>query len=269
MVKFQPQNITCPHCGHQSCIVTEDIHKGSLVVFQGVSVSQPNIGAQIECPFCNNRFNLVFEWRRTLRDEMFFVCTSQPNVGLEMWRWMVGGEPLMPQYKYNPLRRTQLEQSIDRECKKIAAEIVGWGNMGGAPGRSLEVLLGHAEDYTKEKSWSNFSNKHFIVVVCENYLTGTIKPGYSGKWAPVHLKNRGLLAAISGVLQPTPRNRSVFFCNNPVGNCAEVHAANSLLYYEPQFGLNHLLFSTAYITRFGTPRSYCMNCIALFHLNNA
>lgn len=268
MAKFQPQGIECPHCGYRSYIVTEDIHKGNLIMLQGSAEDKPNINAQIECPNCRNHFSLAFEWRQTLRDEMQFECVSQPNVGLKMWRWIIHDEPLIPRYEYNLLKRSQSEQCLDQECKKIADEIVGWKSNGGAPGQALEDMLSHAEDYTKGKTWKNFTKKHFMVVVCGNCLSGTIQPGYSGKFEPVHHKNADLLAAMYGVLSPNPDNKSVFFCNNPVGNCAEVHATNSLLYYEPQFGLNNLQYSIAYMTRFGTPRSYCMNCIALFRLNN-
>lgn len=269
MAKFQPQILECPLCGHRGYIVTEDIHKGNLTLLQGVTTSHPNICAHIKCPNCPNDFDLIFEWRQTVREEMLFECVSPPNAGLKMWRWMVGGEPRIPQYEYNPHGRSLLEQTLDQQCKMIADEIVGWGNNGGGLGQNLETMLSHAEDYTKGKSWKNFTNKHFMVVVCENCLTGTKKPGYSGKFAPVHFKDSDLMAAINGVLKPNQNNKSVFFCDNPVGNCAEVHATNSLLYYEPLFGLNNFVYSIAYMTRFGLPRSYCMNCIALFHLNNA
>lgn len=77
------------------------------------------------------------------------------------------------------------------------------------------------------------------------------------------------MEAMDTKLGGAPEENSKLFCNNPIGHCAEVHAANSFLFYEPKTALKSFRFSIAYLIRFGEPRSYCMNCIELFDLTNA
>lgn len=265
---FQPQSITCTHCQYQNLIITEDIHVGNLVMASSIITRRPVIIAKVVCPNCYKSIELEFKWKQTVKDEMLFECVNQHNTVLQMWRWMVNDKPLTPQYRPGYNKRTALEQSLDKDCKRIADDIVEWHDKG-TQSNSLETILSQVQDYTKGNSWKNFNKKHKVVAVCCNSSTSTTKQGYSGNFAPVHHKNPDLMAAIRGVLQAEPEEKSVLFCNNKVGHCAEVHASNTLLFYEPQYSLHDLKFSIAYLIRNALPRSYCMNCITLFQLNNA
>lgn len=108
-----------------------------------------------------------------------------------------------------------------------------------------------------------------MVALCGSFKSDTITRGFSGEFYSVNYKNADLMEAMDTKLGGAPEENSKLFCNNPIGHCAEVHAANSFLFYEPKTALKSFRFSIAYLIRFGEPRSYCMNCIELFDLTNA
>ena len=265
---YQPQGIICEHCGHHGQIITEDIRLGDLSVVSLPSAPISQLVAQVECPSCHQKFDLVFTERRRTGVEILYVCDNQPNDGLEMWRRWENGKPKRPVFIPNNVGRDPSEQWLDALCKRTADNIVEWQGCG-VPGQSLEQILGRVEDYTKSSSWKNFRKKHLVVAICGNGINGNTHHGFSGKFALVHYKNPDLMNAIQQTLGAEPEDKSNQFCNNRVGHCAEVHATNSYLYYDKQVQLNQLEYSTAYLVRNAMPRSYCMNCIALFNLRNA
>lgn len=57
-------------------------------------------------------------------------------------------------------------------------------------------------------------------------------------------------------------------CKNPIGQCAEQHAANKLTttYKLPIFQIKSFLFSSARRPRTGEKKTYCANCKLLFNL---
>lgn len=239
---YQPQGIICEHCGHHGQIITEDIRLVDLSVVSLPSAPISQLVAKVECPSCHQKFDLVFTERRRTGVEILYVCGNQPNDGLEMWRRWENGIPKQPVYTPNYAGRNPSEQGLDALCKRTADNLVEWQERG-APGQSLERILSRVEDYTKDSSWKNFRKKHLVVVVCGNGMFGNTHHGFSGKFAPVHYKNPGLMNAMRQNLGAEPEEKSNQFCNNRVGHCAEVHATNSYLYYEQQVPLNQLKYS--------------------------
>ena len=53
---------------------------------------------------------------------------------------------------------------------------------------------------------------------------------------------------------------------NPIGNCAEQHAAAELLDNHPSCGINQIIFSSAFRPRTDEIVSYCGNCKKIFNL---
>lgn len=265
---YQPQGIICEHCGHQGQIITEGIRVADLTVVSAPSAPISQLVARVECPCCHQKFDLVFTESQRTGSEIMYVCDNQQNGGLELWRRWENGIPKQPGYTPNYAGRNPSEQGLDALCKRTADNLVEWQERG-VPGQGLEQILSRVEDYTKDSSWKNFRKKHLVVVVCGNGMFGNIHHGFSGKFAPVHYKNPGLMNAMRQNLGAEPEEKSNQFCNNLVGHCAEVHATNSYLYYDQHVPLNQLEYSIAYLVRNAMPQSYCMNCIALFNLRNA
>ena len=266
MNMFQPQEIICTDCLHHGLIITEDFWIESIEVLSKDANGPSVLRVDVNCPHCHNVFKLEMKRMRIVGNHLLFECVSPLNTGLQMWRLMLDDSLKMPNYHPNFAYRPN-EQALDNKCKKIADDLIGW-KQSKAPSQNLEMILGQVEDYTKGNSWNNFYGKHKVVAVCGDISTGMMKPGFSGKFYSINYKNADLMNAILSELGE-PDNSSKLFCNNPVGHCAEVHAANSFLYYESTHSLNTLSFSIAYRVRDAQPRSYCMNCITLFKLTNA
>lgn len=55
-------------------------------------------------------------------------------------------------------------------------------------------------------------------------------------------------------------------CANPVGQCAEQHAAEMLLRDNPTYPIKKILFSTAFRPRTNEAFDYCDNCIKIFNI---
>lgn len=55
-------------------------------------------------------------------------------------------------------------------------------------------------------------------------------------------------------------------CRNPIGQCAEQHAAEKLLQKRKRFIVKNILFSTAFRPRTSEAFDYCDNCIKIFNL---
>ena len=77
--------------------------------------------------------------------------------------------------------------------------------------------------------------------------------GYNSKLKK-HLTNVGQL----GTIIPS--------CKNPIGQCAEQHAAEKLLQKRKNYIVKNILFSTAFRPRTSEIFDYCENCIKLFNL---
>ena len=241
---------------------------GSLATASNLKTRKLKVFAQVKCPSCPNTLLLEFEKVGCAGDDVLFECKTQPNAGLQMWRWMVQEKPRIPNYKPHYAGRSVFEQKLDHQCMEMANGIVKWKN-DIAPGSSLSDILSQVEDYTEGVSWRNFKKNHAVVAVCGNGNTSESKHGFNGSFAPVKYKDTLLTNTMTAVLGPVLDEKSSQFCENKVGRCAEVHAANSFLYRGAVENLSLLQFSIAYQIRDALPRSYCMNCITLFQLNNA
>ena len=55
-------------------------------------------------------------------------------------------------------------------------------------------------------------------------------------------------------------------CKNPIGQCAEQHAAEKLLNKRKSYIVKNILFSTAFRPRTSEMFDYCENCIRIFNL---
>lgn len=55
-------------------------------------------------------------------------------------------------------------------------------------------------------------------------------------------------------------------CKNPIGQCAEQHAAEILLQKRKSYIVKNILFSTAFRPRTSEIFDYCDNCIKIFNL---
>ena len=265
-MKYVPQQIVCPNGDHGN-IITEDIPRKDLTL-------QPNqdggidIHAQIKCPICQAQFQVLFVHRRQVGNESLFECEIEPNRGLQMWRLIIDGEPKPPVYQPIEGNRSPYEQTIDSWCKTIADLIYLWNNQPQL-GQDLVNILGEVVDYTKMDSWKTFKKRHYMVNVCGREGS-SFYAGFSGKFDVVKKKNQQLSNAFVKKLGSDAEKKSNQFCNNLIGHCAEMHAANLCLNQDSLASLPNLRFSIAYTCRFGSsrPHSYCLNCITLFDLKN-
>lgn len=263
---FQPQRIVCPRCLWSGLIITEDIRDDNRATWIWMTgAASPK--ARIKCPHCRNTFDLSFEACKSRGDEVLFKCIENPNTGLYMWKNMGSGNPKIPVYRPHARKRTLFERNLDARCALIAAHTVRW-KQGAAVGRSLTDILSRLEDYTKCKTWTQFKKHHLVVDVCSTAGSTEMCEGFSGSFETVNNKHQDLKVALKDRLGRDAGMESNQFCQNKIGRCAEVHAANRCLNNVANSNINHLKFSIAYICRTGQPRSYCMNCITLFRLRN-
>ena len=274
-MKFQPQHITCDVGGYSSDIITEDIPTNKLTLIHPSGSKPLRVRARIKCPTCTvaacphpGHFDIEFEQIRTQGPEVLFQAISS-NTGLQMWRLVVNNQAKIP--SYYPGGRTGLEGNLDTQSKSIADAMFKWKGSGVA-NNDLITVLSQVEDYTKSKSWNAFTKQHFIVATSAIDKPGiqpNNHPGFNGIYANVPNKNAKLQGAFVSQLGDKEGAQSNVFCNNPIGQCAEVHSANGSLNVDAGANLSDLKFSIAYHCRTSRPRSYCLNCITLFDLNNA
>lgn len=274
-MKFHPQSITCNCGGYSSEIITEDIPTKKIEVLQPTGARPLRLRAHIECPACSvttcphpGHFDIEFEPILRQGPETLFQSISS-NPRLEMWRLVENGRALPP--SYHPGIRSGLERKLDIQSEEIADAVFKWKGAGQA-GDDLIQLLRYAEDYTQSESWKKFIERHFIVAVSIVDKPGVLAkehPGYNGIYSTVPNKNAQLSSAFLSRLGNIEEEFPKLFCHNRIGHCAEVHSANKSLNAEPSAGLSDLKFSIAYNCRTKRPRSYCLNCITLFNLNNA
>lgn len=263
---FQPQRLICPHCWRPGLIITEDIRDDNRA-YRIWMTGLTSLITRIVCPRCSNTFEMTFEPCKSRRDEVLFKCINNPNTGLYMWKNMGSGNPKLPVYRPHARRRTLFERNLDVRCALIAAHTVRW-KQGAAVGRSLTEILSSLEDYTKCKTWTQFKRHHLVVDVCSMAGSTEMYEGFSGNFQNVNNKHQDLVRAYRRRLGSDAEMESNQFCQNKIGRCAEVHAANRCLNKVANSDINHLKFSIAYVCRTGQPRSYCMNCITLFGLRN-
>lgn len=263
---FQPQRIFCPHCRQPGLIITEDIRDDNMknrIWVVGTTI----LITRIVCPRCGKTFEMSFEACYSRGDEVLFRCIDNPNTGLDMWKKKGSRNPKLPVYRPHARRRTLLERKLDARCALIASHTVRW-KQGAAVGRSLTEILSRLEDYTKCKTWTQFKRHHLVVNVCSTSGSNEMYEGFSGSFETVNNKHHDLEDALKDKLGGEAGKESNQFCQNKIGHCAEVHAANRCLNNDVNSSINHLKFSIAYLCRTGQPRSYCMNCITLFKLRN-
>lgn len=263
---FQPQRIVCPHCQQPGYIITEDIRDDNRET-RIWKTWQSSLITRIVCSHCSNTFEMTFVPCKKCRDEVLYKCIDNPNAGLYMWKKIVSGNPTLPVYRPHARKRTLFERNLDARCALIAAHTVRW-KQGAAVGRSLTEILSRLEDYTKCKTWAQFKRHHLVVDVCSNAGSNEMYEGFSGDFQTVNNKHQDLVRVYRHRLGGEADMDSNQFCQNKIGRCAEVHAANRCLNNDANSNINHLKFSIAYICRTGQPRSYCMNCITLFKLRN-
>ena len=131
--------------------------------------------------------------------------------------------------------------------------------------KSLADYLGEFDDYTKQIKWKQFKKRQLIVAYCAHDGVLNFYKGYNGVFNTVKVKNKVLNGEFVTKLGGTEENLPKHYCNNKIGHCAEMHAANFCLNAEPKQDTIDLRFSIAYHCRTAEPRSYCLNCITLFH----
>ena len=268
-MKFEPQTLT-NICGYSAKIITEDIPSSDLIVSDSANTGKKTIKAILESPICHKKFELIFEEKQQIGAETLFVCENDPNKGLEMWRILIDGKALQPAFIPNSAHRSDFEEYLDNRCFAIADQMVKWKNTPD-PSHSLSDILKEVEDYTQSDSWRKFNRRHYMVALCN--LDGNVEPpfiGFSGRYDTVKVKNIDLRNAFLQRLGGDGECKSNQYCKNVIGHCAEMHAANRCLNKWQRQSLDSLKFSIAYRCRTATPRSYCLNCITLFHtLTNA
>ncbi len=262
-MKYVPQSFINGTCGYAGEIITEDIPSNKLTVLRNPT-GMVQIKVSIECPVCHNRCDLTFEEKRRVGDESLFECVTSPNVGLKMWRRIKDDIAMQPVFQPNNINRTALEKSLDCQCYQIADHMVKWKNEP-QPGQQLVDILKEVEDYTQQESWKKFTKRHYMVAMCAvNAQNSNFFKGFSGRFDTVNKKNVDLTNALQHELGGVVESESHLYCNNIIGHCAEVHAANCCMNGNNQASTDQLLFSISYQCRTARPRSYCMNCITLF-----
>ena len=112
-MKFQPQIVTCPICGRQHQIITEDIPSRNIYVCRKLVNPGLRLCVLLECPECYHRFELRFEEKSNFNNETMFECTGCMNAGLQMWKRIEGSSIITPSYQPNVGNRTALEQKLD------------------------------------------------------------------------------------------------------------------------------------------------------------
>ncbi len=267
-MKFQPQIVTCPLCGMQHQIITEDIPSGSIYVCRKKGVQNLRLCVHLECPDCHCLFNLCFDEKTKCKNETLFECTGHMNAGLQMKKRIEGGSKKIPSYQPNAGNRTEFEQELDGKALAMVNRIYPWQNQSDHA-KTLADYLGKVDDYTKQIKWRQFKYGQLIVAYCAHDGNTKCYKGFNGLFNTVKRKNDVLLNEFVTMLGGTEENLPNHYCNNKIGHCAEMHAANFCLNAEPKTDTNDIRFSIAYQCRTAEPRSYCLNCITLFqNVNN-
>lgn len=265
-MKFVPQIITCPLCKYQGPIITEDIHTKDIdVSLDEMTGCVRMIEAHINCPHCHQTFDVEFDIMANQGAETLFECNRQQNLGLQIWRRIENGNAKQPVFLPRINGCSYSEAELDGICRRIVCDYLRWKNQP-QPNDDLAAILSQVEDYTQTVTWKKFHKRHYMVAVCA--MPHTSKKfyfaGFNGDFRRVNNKNASLVHGLLRQLGGSAGSASNQFCNNPIGRCAEVHAANKCLNAFPGVKNNGLLFSIAHECRTGVPRSYCQNCITLF-----
>ncbi len=174
---------------------------------------------------------------------------------------------MIPVYNPSSFARTAFERSLDQKALDMAQKIYPWQNQP-IRAKNLADYLGEVEDYTKQISWKKFRKAQLIVAYCAHDGGNSFYRGFNGLFNTVKVKNNVLCKEFNSKLGGSEEEFPKHYCNNRIGHCAEMHAANSCLNYEPADNTDDLRFSIAYQCRTATPRSYCLNCVTLFQNAN-
>lgn len=268
---FKPQNVTCPRCGMQHQIITEDINSGNygdIHVCWLHRVHDRHLCIHLKCPDCHDMFYLCFEEMSKVNNVTMFECTGPSNVGLQMWKTIEDGKISVPTYRPNVANRTAFEQILDDKALAMVNRIYPWQNQPNHA-KTLADYLGEVDDYTRQVKWKQFKKGQLIVVFCAHDGGINHYKGYNGLFNTVKVKNQVVKNEFAAKLGGDDEDMPKHYCNNKIGHCAEAHAANSCLNAEPAPDTNDLRFSIAYQCRTAEPRSYCLNCVTLFqNVNN-
>ena len=174
---FQPQNVTCPKCGNQHQIITEDIPSWNIDVCRLSFTPGLCLFVYLKCPDCYCRFNLCFIEKSKVNSETLFESIGHLNAGLQMWKKIEGHKIMIPTYHPNVGNRTAFESMLDDMALAMANKIYPWQDQA-KPAKTLADYLGEVDDYTKRISWKNLNNKPLIVAYCAHdcfyqYYRGT------------------------------------------------------------------------------------------------
>lgn len=260
---FQPQILTCPKCGKRGQIITEDIPSRDICICGSPINHFLRLCAHFECPNCHHRFKLCFNEKSKGNNETLFESIGSLNAGLQMWKRIEGGSINTPSYQPNAGNRTAFEQMLDDKALAMANKIYPW-QYPINHAKTLADYLGEVDDYTKQIKWKQFKKKQLIVAYCAHDGNSNYYKGYNGIFNTVKLKNTVLINEFVTKLGGNEEALPNHYCNNKIGHCAEVHAANFCLNAAPKLNTIDLRFSIAYQCRTAMPRSYCLNCITLF-----
>lgn len=263
-MKFQPQNVTCPLCGNQHPIITEDIPSVSICMCGSLKDHGLRLCVHLECPDCHHLFKLCFEKKSNVNNETLFESIGILNAGLQIWKRIEGSKIMIPTYHPNIGNRTAFERMLDDKALSMVNRIYPWQNQIDHS-KTLADYLGEFDDYTKQIKWKQFKKRQLIVAYCAHDGVLNFYKGYNGVFNTVKVKNKVLNGEFVTKLGGTEENLPKHYCNNKIGHCAEMHAANFCLNAEPKQDTIDLRFSIAYQCRTAEPRSYCLNCITLFH----
>ena len=265
---FQPQNVTCPKCGKQRRIITEDIPSGNICMCKSPIDHGLRLCAHLQCPDCYERFKLCFCEKTKVNDETLFESAGPLNAGLQMWKKIEGHKIMTSTYHPNVGNRTTLEQMLDDKALAMANKIYPWQSQNDHA-KTLADYLGEVDDYTKQIKWKQFKKRQLIVAYCAHDGNTKCYKGFNGIFNTVGKKNNVLKKEFVTKLGGNEENFPNHYCNNKIGHCAEMHAANFCLNAEPKTDTNDMRFSIAYQCRTAEPRSYCLNCVTLFqNVNN-
>lgn len=261
--KFQPQSLTCPKCGTQHQIITEDISSRKIRSCRLNIDTVLHLCVQLKCPDCQKELCLCFVEKTKVNGETMFECQDRKNAGLQMWKRIEEVKIMMPLYQPNTGNRTDFEHGLDEEAIALVNIIYPWQNQA-APAGTLAELLGEVDDYTTQIKWRQFKKRPLVAVFCAHEGEAKYYKGFNGLFNRVKSKNQVLKNEFVSKLGGNDEDYPKHYCNNKIGHCAEAHAANSCLNAEPRPDTNDLCFSIAYQCRTAEPRSYCLNCITLF-----
>ena len=259
---FQPQNVTCLRCGKPHRIITEDIPSRDICVGRLPFTPSMCLLAHLCCPECHRMFDVCFVEKTVANNGTLFECEKGVNTGLQMYKRTESCISI-PTYHPNIGARTAFEHILDEKALTEANKIYPWQNQTD-PAKTLADYLGEIEDYTKSITWKKFKKGQLIVAFCAHDGVAPYYRGFNGLFNTVKVKNHVLKNAFNEKLFGDEEDYPKHYCNNKIGHCAEMHAANSCLNEMQTENLDDLRFSIAYQCRTATPRSYCLNCITLF-----